>query len=180
MSFVLRIGEKMERYYRSQNDSWFHPRTDLPPNTPTVCGHAILTYEPTLGSAYADYKDGIYEESNATLVSDGVQLNNGYVTWAIRSPYVIYSSEITVNGSGLTKQVSYDLGKTWVNYSSATQASQRYDYLLKVVAHNTKDLEHFLVNRLTPIPGVARIHTSLVLREVKSSTAIPVKNAKSR
>jgi len=49
-----------------------------------------------------------------------------------------------------------------------------HDYLLKVVAHNSEDLENFLVNRLTPIPGVAQIHTSLVLREVKSSTAIPL------
>jgi DNA-binding Lrp family transcriptional regulator len=49
-----------------------------------------------------------------------------------------------------------------------------YDYLLKVVARNTDDLQDFLVNRLTPIPGVARIHTSLVLREVKSSTTIPI------
>lgn len=50
-----------------------------------------------------------------------------------------------------------------------------YDYLLKVVAHNTKDLEDFLINRLTPIPGVARIYTSLVLNEVKTSTVIPIK-----
>jgi Lrp/AsnC family leucine-responsive transcriptional regulator len=49
-----------------------------------------------------------------------------------------------------------------------------YDYILKVVAHNTKDLEDFLINRLTPIPGVARIYTSLVLNEVKSSTRIPI------
>ena len=51
-----------------------------------------------------------------------------------------------------------------------------YDYLLKVVAHNTEDLEKFLVNRLTPIPGVAQIHTSLVLREVKNSTILPLKS----
>jgi len=51
-----------------------------------------------------------------------------------------------------------------------------YDYLLKVVAHNTEDLENFLINRLTPIPGVAQIHTSLVLREVKSSTILPLKS----
>jgi hypothetical protein len=132
MSFALRIGEKIERFYKALNNSWFHPLTDLPPNTPTVCGHSRITYEPTLGSAYADYKDGIYEESNATLVSDGVQLSNGYVTWAIRSPYVIYSSEVTVTGGSFTRQVSYDLGKTWTNYSNATQAQQRYDYLLKV------------------------------------------------
>jgi DNA-binding Lrp family transcriptional regulator len=49
-----------------------------------------------------------------------------------------------------------------------------YDYLLKVVARNTDDLENFLVNRLTPIPGIAQIHTSLVLREVKNSTFIPI------
>jgi DNA-binding Lrp family transcriptional regulator len=49
-----------------------------------------------------------------------------------------------------------------------------YDYLLKVVIHNRKDLERFILERLTPIPGVARIHTSLVLTEVKSTTALPV------
>jgi len=49
-----------------------------------------------------------------------------------------------------------------------------HDYLLKIVAQNTDDLENFLVNRLTPIPGVAKIHTSLVLREVKNSTLIPI------
>ena len=51
-----------------------------------------------------------------------------------------------------------------------------YDYLLKVVAHNTEDLENFLINRLTPIRGVAQIHTSLVLREVKNSTILPLKS----
>ena len=49
-----------------------------------------------------------------------------------------------------------------------------YDYLLKVVVRNRKDLERFLMDRLTPIPGLARVHTSLVLTEVKSTTAIPV------
>jgi len=49
-----------------------------------------------------------------------------------------------------------------------------HDYLLKVVAKNTADLEYFLVHRLTPIDGVARIHTSVVLSEVKASRAIPI------
>ena len=49
-----------------------------------------------------------------------------------------------------------------------------YDYLLKVVAHNRKDLERFVVDQLTPLPGVARIHTSVVFTEVKSTTALPV------
>lgn len=49
-----------------------------------------------------------------------------------------------------------------------------FDYLLKVVIRNQKDLERFLVKRLTPIPGVARIYTSLVVNEVKSTTALPL------
>jgi Lrp/AsnC family leucine-responsive transcriptional regulator len=48
-----------------------------------------------------------------------------------------------------------------------------YDYLLKVVIRNRKDLERFVIERLTPVPGIARIHTSLVLTEVKSTTAVP-------
>ena len=49
-----------------------------------------------------------------------------------------------------------------------------FDYLLKVVIKNRKDLERFVVKRLTPIPGVARIYTSLVLNEVKCTTALPL------
>ncbi|NUQ37045.1 MAG: Lrp/AsnC family transcriptional regulator [Caldilineales bacterium] len=50
-----------------------------------------------------------------------------------------------------------------------------YDYLLKVALHNRKDLERFVVDHLTPMPGVARIHTSLVLTEVKTTTALPMR-----
>ncbi|MCJ7708063.1 MAG: Lrp/AsnC family transcriptional regulator [Anaerolineales bacterium] len=49
-----------------------------------------------------------------------------------------------------------------------------YDYLLKVAIRNRQDLERFVVRRLTPVPGVARIHTSLVLTEVKTTTAVPL------
>jgi len=48
-----------------------------------------------------------------------------------------------------------------------------YDYLLKVVVRNRKDLQRF-VARLTPIPGLARIHTSLVLEDVKVETELPL------
>lgn len=49
-----------------------------------------------------------------------------------------------------------------------------YDYLLKVVVRNRKELESFLLERLTPAPGVARIHTSVVLSEVKYTTSLPI------
>jgi len=49
-----------------------------------------------------------------------------------------------------------------------------FDYLLKVVLRNRADLEQFVVNQLTPLPGVARLHTSLVLSEVKTADKLPV------
>jgi DNA-binding Lrp family transcriptional regulator len=49
-----------------------------------------------------------------------------------------------------------------------------FDYLLKVIIQNRQDLQRFVVNQLTPIPGVARIYTSLVLSEAKSTTALPL------
>ena len=47
-----------------------------------------------------------------------------------------------------------------------------YDYILKVVLKNRKDLEHFVMEKITTIPGIARIYTSLVLVEVKSTTEL--------
>jgi len=49
-----------------------------------------------------------------------------------------------------------------------------YDYLLKVVIRNRQDLERFVVGNLTPLPGVARIHTSVVFSEIKATTALPI------
>lgn len=54
-----------------------------------------------------------------------------------------------------------------------------YDYLLKVIVHDRRDLERFLVERLTPLSGVERIHTSIVFTEVKSTTALPLSEKES-
>ncbi len=47
-----------------------------------------------------------------------------------------------------------------------------YDYLIKVAVHSRKELERFLMENLTPIPGIARISTSIVLTEIKSTTSL--------
>ena len=48
-----------------------------------------------------------------------------------------------------------------------------FDYLLKIVVRNRKELERF-AGKITPIPGVARIQTSLVLTDVKAVTKLPL------
>ena len=46
------------------------------------------------------------------------------------------------------------------------------DYLLKVVVRNRKELETFLTDKLTPIRGVGRVSTSVVLEEMKNTTVL--------
>jgi DNA-binding Lrp family transcriptional regulator len=47
-----------------------------------------------------------------------------------------------------------------------------HDFLLKVIVHNHKELEHFLTEKLTPIPGVGHISTGVVLAELKNTTVL--------
>lgn len=49
-----------------------------------------------------------------------------------------------------------------------------FDYLLKVVVRNRKHLERFILETLTPVRGMDKIRTSLVLSEIKSTTAVQV------
>ena len=49
-----------------------------------------------------------------------------------------------------------------------------FDYLLKVVVADHEDLERFLFERLMRVSGVDRTRTSMVVREVKSTTALPL------
>jgi DNA-binding Lrp family transcriptional regulator len=49
-----------------------------------------------------------------------------------------------------------------------------FDFLLKVVVPNRKALETLLVERLSTLPGVTHLQTSVVLSEVKHVTAIPI------
>lgn len=51
-----------------------------------------------------------------------------------------------------------------------------FDYLLKVAVRNRKHLEHFLMETLTPVPGMDTIRTSLVLSDIKSTTNLGIES----
>ena len=48
------------------------------------------------------------------------------------------------------------------------------DYLIKVVAPDMKAYDRFLQDKVFKTPGVANVRSSVVLREVKYETALPV------
>lgn len=48
------------------------------------------------------------------------------------------------------------------------------DFLLQVVAKDTKDYEKLMRTKLTTLPDVQRLHTSIVLNTIKDEPLIPV------
>ncbi len=49
-----------------------------------------------------------------------------------------------------------------------------FDYLLKAVFRNRDELEQFQRRRLTPLPDVIRVTTSVALSEIKTTTVLPL------
>lgn len=48
------------------------------------------------------------------------------------------------------------------------------DYLLRVVVYDLQENERFVTNVLSRIPGVGSIQSSVALKQVKYSTALPL------
>jgi Lrp/AsnC family transcriptional regulator, leucine-responsive regulatory protein len=51
---------------------------------------------------------------------------------------------------------------------------QSADYLIKVLVQDMEVYQDFLLNKITKIPGVTDVHTSFVLRQVTSTTKLPI------
>jgi Lrp/AsnC family transcriptional regulator, leucine-responsive regulatory protein len=50
-----------------------------------------------------------------------------------------------------------------------------YDLMLKITLRSSKELDQFIGEHLMTIPGVDRIETSVVLSEIKATTALSLK-----
>lgn len=52
---------------------------------------------------------------------------------------------------------------------------QSADFLLKVIVRDMQHYERFLLGQLTKIKGVSGVHSSFVLRQLRNTTALPVR-----
>ncbi len=48
------------------------------------------------------------------------------------------------------------------------------DYLIRIAVPDIAALERFILNQLTPIPGVEKIRSSFALKQVRYKTALPL------
>ncbi len=51
------------------------------------------------------------------------------------------------------------------------------DYLIRVAVADIAALERFILNQLTPIPGIEKIRSSFALKQVRYKTALPLPQA---
>jgi Lrp/AsnC family leucine-responsive transcriptional regulator len=51
------------------------------------------------------------------------------------------------------------------------------DYLIRVAIADMGSLEKFILEQLTPIPGVEKIRSSFALKQVRYKTALPLNAA---
>jgi len=52
------------------------------------------------------------------------------------------------------------------------------DYLIRVAVPDIAALERFILNQLTPIPGIEKIRSSFALKQVRYKTALPLPSAR--
>ena len=54
------------------------------------------------------------------------------------------------------------------------------DFLLRVVAADIEAYERFFFNRLSQLPGVQEVNSTVALSEIKSTTILPIEGTVTR
>ncbi|MGA0934310.1 MAG: Lrp/AsnC family transcriptional regulator [Pseudohongiellaceae bacterium] len=54
---------------------------------------------------------------------------------------------------------------------------QSADYQVKVLVKDMEEYQDFLLNKITPLPGVSDVHSSFVLRQVIAKTELPIESS---
>ena len=81
---------------------------------------------------------------------------------------------------GLERQIDRDLEdfqKAIAGYAEVMECylmTGDYDYLIRVVVSDVQALERFILDKLTKIPGLSNIKSSLALKQVKYKTTLPL------
>jgi len=68
--------------------------------------------------------------------------------------------------------------KTLMGYPQVLECilitGQSADYQVKVIVEDMEEYQDFLLNKITPLPGVSDVHSSFILRQVIYKTALPI------
>lgn len=123
-----------------------------------------LTTTPTLERVRRLEREGVIEGYSAKLNSNAI--NNGLS--------VFVTVTLSVHQLSLMDDFT-EAVKAIPEILSCYNTTGDGDFLLHVVAKDVSDYEYFMRTRLTTLPDVQRIHSSIVLSTIKEQSSIPVK-----
>jgi DNA-binding Lrp family transcriptional regulator len=128
-----------------------------------LANRAGLTAPPCLRRVRALEDNGVIRGYHADL--DSVALGYGITVFAMVS---------------LKSQAEADLRAFEEHVATLPQVRECHmlngeiDFMLKVVAHDLQEFQHFLTSQLTPAPNVESVKTSFVIRTSLTRPGVPV------
>jgi DNA-binding Lrp family transcriptional regulator len=103
---------------------------------------------------------------------------NGY--HAKVDPHVLGYGVVVFANVKLVSQAENDLKKfeervrQWPRVRECFMLAGETDFLLKIVAHDWDDYQHFLTEELTAAPNVTSVKSSLAIRATKEEPGVPI------
>ena len=83
-----------------------------------------------------------------------------------------------IGGAGVTGDMPAEFAQRIAEHDEVMECylmTGDSDYLIRVAIADMSALEKFILEQLTPIPGVEKIRSSFALKQVRYKTALPLK-----
>ena len=128
-----------------------------------LAGRINLTTTPTLERVRRLEREGVIEGYSASINREAVEKGfSAFVTVTLSVHQLTLMSEFT------------DAVKSIPEILACYNTTGEGDFLLHVVAKDVHDYEQLMRTKLTTLPDVQRLHTSIVLSTIKEESNIPV------
>lgn len=124
-----------------------------------------LTTTPTLERVRRLEREGVIEGYSAKVNKESV--GRGFTTF-VKVTLSVHQLKLLEEFTSAVQEIPEILG--------CYHTTGDGDFLLHVVAKDTKDYENLMRTKLTTLPDVERLHTSIVLNTIKEQSPIPVYN----
>jgi len=72
----------------------------------------------------------------------------------------------------------HDAVRRWPQIMDCVAVTGEADFILRIVATDLKSYSQFLLDNIMPLPGIRQVRSSIVLRTIKRSHALPLEHLK--
>lgn len=128
-----------------------------------LAGRVGLTAPPCLRRVRALEEGGVIQGYHARV--DGAMLGYAITVFAMVS--------LKSQAEDALRQFEEDM-RSLSEVRECYMLNGEIDFILKIVSHDLQSFQEFLTSKLTPVPNVASVKTSLVIRTAKNEPGVPL------